>query len=194
MTDLSTDLAGQVAAAFDALADALAPLDDAAWDTPSLCAGWRVREVVAHMTMPARYDQPAYLAELELAAGDFTTLSETIARRDAALPSGTLVEQLRGRDLQQWTPPGGGELGALTHVVVHGLDATVPLGLGRPFADEAMCRVLDGLVAGGHQHFGVVLPDRLQATDLAWEHGTGTALRGSAADLVLRLTGRTVPG
>jgi uncharacterized protein (TIGR03083 family) len=83
MTDLSTDLAGQVAAAFDALADALAPLDDAAWDTPSLCAGWRVREVVAHVTMPARYDQPAYLAELELAAGDFTTLSETIARRDA---------------------------------------------------------------------------------------------------------------
>ena len=54
MTDLSIDLAGQVAAAFDALADALAPLDDAAWDTPSLCAGWRVREVVAHMTMPAR--------------------------------------------------------------------------------------------------------------------------------------------
>jgi uncharacterized protein (TIGR03083 family) len=194
MTDLSTDLAGQVAAAFDALADALAPLDDAAWDTPSLCAGWRVREVVAHVTMPARYDQPAYLAELELAAGDFTTLSETIARRDAALPSGTLVEQLRGRDLQQWTPPGGGELGALTHVVVHGLDATMPLGLGRPFTDEAMCRVLDGLVAGGHRHFGVVLPDRLQTTDLAWEHGTGAALRGSAADLVLRLTGRTVPG
>ena len=85
-------------------------------------------------------------------------------------------------------------IGALTHVVVHGLDATVPLGLGRPFADETMCRVLDGLVAAGHRHFGVVLPDQLQATDLAWDHGTGEALRGSAADLVLRLTGRTVPG
>ena len=27
----------------------------AVWDAPSLCEGWRTREVVAHMTMPARY-------------------------------------------------------------------------------------------------------------------------------------------
>lgn len=32
--------------------DLLADLDEAGWDHPSLCAGWRVREVVAHMTMP----------------------------------------------------------------------------------------------------------------------------------------------
>ena len=31
------------------LADAVAGLPGAAWDTPSLCAGWRVRDVVAHV-------------------------------------------------------------------------------------------------------------------------------------------------
>jgi len=36
------------------LADLLESLPDG-WDTPSLCAGWRVRAVVAHMTVPIRY-------------------------------------------------------------------------------------------------------------------------------------------
>jgi len=36
----------------------------AQWDTPSLCAGWRVREVVAHMTMAARYPEDELMAEL----------------------------------------------------------------------------------------------------------------------------------
>ena len=31
------------------LANAVADLPGAAWDTPSLCAGWRVRDVVAHV-------------------------------------------------------------------------------------------------------------------------------------------------
>jgi uncharacterized protein (TIGR03083 family) len=189
-----TDLPDQVAGAFDALADALAPLDEQAWDTPSLCAGWRIREVVAHVTMAARYDGPAYMSELEQAGGDFTTLSNTIASRDGALPTQTLVGQLREPAMQAWTPPGGGHLGALNHVVVHGLDATVPLGLARPFTDETMRTLLDSLVAGGHQHFGVALPEGLAATDLDWTSGTGEPLRGSAADLVLRLTGRQLAG
>ncbi len=33
-----------------ALADDLAALRDAQWDAASLCEGWSVRDVVAHMT------------------------------------------------------------------------------------------------------------------------------------------------
>ncbi len=54
MTD--SDLRPLVAAAYLELADLLDEAPESAWDTPSLCEGWRVREVVAHMTMPARYD------------------------------------------------------------------------------------------------------------------------------------------
>ena len=57
------------------------------WDAPSLCEKWRTREVVAHVTMPARYDGPAFMAELEAAGGDFTRLSDAIAARDGALPT-----------------------------------------------------------------------------------------------------------
>jgi len=37
------------------LADLLDELTPAQWDTPSLCAGWRVREVAAHMSQGFRY-------------------------------------------------------------------------------------------------------------------------------------------
>lgn len=190
-----TDLPNQVAAAYDALADALEPLDESAWDTASRCEGWRIRELVAHVTMPARYDGPAYLQELEAAGGDFTALSNTIAARDAELPTATLVGQLRDPGLQQWTPPGGGHIGALNHVVVHGLDATLPLGIERLYTDETMRTILDSLAAGGvHQRFGVALPERLEATDVDWEHGTGETVRATAGELVMLLTGRVGPG
>jgi len=74
---------------FLALADLLDTLPDERWDTPSLCAGWRVREVVAHMTMPARYSSDQFMAELQDCDGDFTRLSNVVAGRDAALPAGT---------------------------------------------------------------------------------------------------------
>jgi hypothetical protein len=34
------------------LVEVLAGLEPARWDAATLCAGWRVREVVAHITMP----------------------------------------------------------------------------------------------------------------------------------------------
>jgi hypothetical protein len=37
--------------------------------------------------------------------------------------------------------------GSLSHVVIHGLDVTVPLGLGRVGTDAAARTVLDQLVA-----------------------------------------------
>src|SRR5579872_4787538 len=63
------DLRPVVAASYDALADVLEAIGEDDWDTPSLCEGWRVREVVAHLTMPARYDEAAFMAELR--ARDF---------------------------------------------------------------------------------------------------------------------------
>ena len=189
------DLHAAVAAEFIWLADVLDGLADVAWDTPSLCAGWRVREVVAHMTMAVRYTPPEFYAELEACKGDFTLLSNRVAARDASLPTTTLVTNLRDEAMHAWTPPGGGPIGALSHVVIHGLDITVPLGVDRPAPDETVLAVLDHLtVAGGHANFGFDLSGlHLQATDMDWTFGAGKPTSGTAADLTLLISGRKLP-
>ena len=73
-----------VAAEFLALAGLLDSAAVAQWDTPSLCAGWRVREVIAHMTMAARYSEEEFMAELRRCDFDFGRLSNELAARDAA--------------------------------------------------------------------------------------------------------------
>ena len=184
-----------VAAEFVALADLLDSATDTQWDTPSLCAGWRVREVIAHMTMAARYPEDKFMAELRRCDFDFGRLSNEIASRDAALPSAELVANLRSDVMQHWTPPGGGYHGALNHVVVHGLDVTVPLGVPRRSPDSTIRVVLDDLTTGGiHERFGMGIDGRtLLATDIDWSYGSGPPLRGTAEDLALVLCGRTVP-
>jgi uncharacterized protein (TIGR03083 family) len=184
-----------VAAEFAHLADLLAAASDAQWDTPSMCAGWRVREVVAHLTMAARYSEAEFMAELRRCEFDFTRLSNEVATRDASLPTDELIANLRSGVMQRWTPPGGGYHGALNHVVIHGLDVTVPLGAPRTCPDETIRVILDDLTAGGgHARFGIVIDGRrLQAIDLDWSHGSGADLRGAAEDLALALCGRAVP-
>ena len=184
-----------VAAEFTGLADLLAAASPAQWDTPSLCAGWRVREVIAHLTMAARYSEAEFMTELRRCDFDFTRLSNEVASRDASLPADELVAGLRSDVMRHWTPPGGGYHGALNHVVIHGLDVTVPLGASCRSPDETIRVVLDDLTAGGgHAHFGIVIDNRrLDASDLDWSHGSGPVLRGAAADLALALCGRTVP-
>ena len=191
-----TSLQPAVAAEFASLAGLLAGASRAQWDTWSLCAGWRVREVIAHLTMAARYPEQEFMAELRRCDFDFTRLSNEIASRDANLPESQLVACLRSDVMKHWTPPGGGYHGALNHVVIHGLDVTVPLGVPRSCPDETIRVVLDDLTReGGHAHFGIAVDDRcLQASDLDWSYGSGAALRGEAGDLALALCGRAVPG
>ena len=185
-----------VAAEFVALAGLLESATEAQWDTPSLCAGWRVREVIAHMTMAARYSEEEFMAELRRCEFDFGRLSNEVAARDAELPASELVACLRSEVMQHWTPPGGGWRGALNHVVIHGLDVTVPLGVPRRSPDATIRVVLDDLTVGGVQaRFGTSIEGRsLQATDLDWSYGSGPAMRGPAELLAVVMCGRKVPG
>ena len=89
----STDLDLQAAVINDyvALADLLDGLPESGWDTPSSCDGWRVREVVAHLTMPARYSSEQFQAELRACEGNFTRLSNRVAEDLALLLCGRNV-------------------------------------------------------------------------------------------------------
>jgi uncharacterized protein (TIGR03083 family) len=196
-TALHTDaeLAAAVADEYGALADLLEASGAAVWEAPSLCEGWRTREVVAHMTMPARYSGPAFMAELEAAGGDFTRLSNTVAARDGELPAASLLGDLRSWVLHGWQPPGGGMEGALTHCVIHGLDIVEAVPLERRVPDERIARVLEIVAgAGGPTLFGVDLSGvQLRADDLDWRCGSGALVTGPAQALALVVCGRLLP-
>ena len=171
-------------------------LDDAppAWDAPTLCAGWQVRHVVAHVTMPARLSPEQFGAEMAAAGGDFAVLSDTVAARDAALPAEALLGALRSPTLHAWQPPGGGAAGALSHAVIHSLDVTVALDRPPVAPAAAVVAVLDSLTAGGGAWFGIDLDGvRLEATDTDWSDGDGDVVRAGSGELVALLSGRTLP-
>jgi uncharacterized protein (TIGR03083 family) len=192
--DIDPRLQAYVAAVYTALAGVLERLPDEAWGTASLCEGWRVREVVAHTTMPVRYDEASFMEELRIRNFDFGRLSNDVAARDGALAPGTLLAQLNDRTLHHWVPPKGGSHGALNHAVIHALDVTVALGVELPMPPGALETVLDDLVGGAHAYFGTAVTGRrFEATDIDWSHGTGSPVVGPASSLALALCGRRLP-
>jgi uncharacterized protein (TIGR03083 family) len=178
------------------LAEVLAGLPAPGWDEPTLCAGWRVREVVAHITMPFRFSGRRFALELAKSRGRFNEMADRVARRDAAAMSpGDLTGALRSNTGHPWKPPGGGYTGALAHDLIHGLDITVPLGLAGPVPEERLRLVLPASLSDRSvKFFGTDLDGiELRAQDMDWALGSGAPLTGTAADLLLVMCGRMLP-
>ena len=184
-----------IAAERGELAGVLAGLTPEQWDAPSLCEGWRVREVAAHIVMAFRYSTWQVLSGMVMARGSFNRMADRAARSDAeSLSPEELTAVLKENVDHPWKPPGGGYEGALSHDLIHGLDITVALGLDRAVPADRLRFVLDGVNPRQVKYFGVDLAGiTLQADDLDWSYGTGTPLTGSAQDLLLVLCGRKLP-
>jgi uncharacterized protein (TIGR03083 family) len=189
------DLAAAIAAERRELAGVLGRLPPGAWDEPTLCDGWRVREVVAHITMPFRYPAPRFAFELARSRGNFNRMAERCARRAAAASAAELTAALRDNAEHPWKPPGGGLVGALTHDMIHGLDITVALGIDRAVPAGRLAIVLDSVTtARSLKFFGTSLSGiQLRATDTGWTFGSGTPVTGAAQDLALAVCGRQLP-
>ncbi|MEU1133073.1 maleylpyruvate isomerase family mycothiol-dependent enzyme [Streptomyces sp. NPDC005900] len=155
-TPTESRIRAEIAAQRRELADVFDRLHGSQWNAPSLCAGWRVREVVAHMSLGFRHSLPRTLWELAKARGSLHRMTDRCARADAAaFTTEDLTAQIRDNAHHPWTPPVGGYTSALGHDVVHGLDVTVALGLDRRVPPERV-RLL--LVAFGRK----VPPGRLR--------------------------------
>lgn len=196
MSAATAEVADHVAAELSELADLLAILPDVAWDAPSLCPGWRVREVVAHLTLPMHASAPVVVLGLLRARFRWDVLADRRARLDARQTPEQLLTALRAPRMQAWTPPGGGATGALVHAVIHGLDITEGLQLDRRPPTARTRIVLDGLTAPRSlTHFGVALEGlQLRAEDTDWSYGTGRVVSAPAVDLALILSGRQPAG
>ncbi|TDB97998.1 maleylpyruvate isomerase family mycothiol-dependent enzyme [Actinomadura sp. 7K534] len=188
----SARLIGETRAERERLAGILGDLTPEQWDMPSLCDGWRVREVLAHMTMPYRTKAIGVLAGLVRAGFSFNRYAEREARSTTQkMSDAELLDLLRRNVDHPWRPPGGGEAGALSHDVIHGLDITEPLGLP-PAPAERLALVLASTKPRQLKYFGVDLGGRkLTATDSDAVVGDGpTVVAMTSKDILLVATGR----
>jgi uncharacterized protein (TIGR03083 family) len=174
----------------NALLELLGELTPDQWNAPSLCAGWRVRDVVSHLLMPYELSPPRFLAGLVANRFDFDRMANAWALRDHRTAS-ELTAALRARG--KFRVPGAGPEGELTHMVIHGLDIAYPLGKSYAVPPEAANLTLDQLFSPRAR--GLVDADRLAGlsfatTDTGWQHGEGPRVEAPAASLILTIANR----
>ena len=177
-----------------ALIDDLVGLTDAQWAHPSLCEGWTVHDVAAHLVDNAMATRRGILLAMVRARFDFDRQNAHGAARERRTTPAETLDRLREVALRTTTP--GAPLDSrLVEEVVHGEDIRRPLGITRSYPREAVLRALAyqahtwvGL-GGAKQHVAGL---RLVATDHGVSLGEGTEVRGPAVSLLLAVSGRTI--
>jgi uncharacterized protein (TIGR03083 family) len=177
-----------------ALADLADGLTDAQLATASLCEGWTVKDVVAHLAGTLTGTLWGFAGALVLGRFSFARANTRMTRAAARAPIGELTATLRERADDHFVPPGMDWTAPLTDTMVHREDVAVPLGLPSDRPVDSWRYALDFLVSGRARR-GFVrgpLPGvRLVATDLDWTHGDGVQVSGPASALALAVSGRT---
>ncbi len=184
-----------IAAERRALADLLTTLTEEQWATPSLCAGWTVRHVAAHLMAGPTGSWAGFLRAMVRARGSFDRANHLLADDRARLPAATLAADLRENAGSRFTPPGMDWHAPLTDLLVHRLDITVPLGLdhGRPLDpwSDALGLLTSRRAAPAFLPRG--LPELTYvATDTDWSRGTGPRVEGPVEAVALAITRRPV--
>ncbi|BBH69026.1 hypothetical protein ACTI_57110 [Actinoplanes sp. OR16] len=179
-----------------AVAGLLDDLSPGEWDTPSLCAGWTVRDVAAHLTL-----QQLGFRDLGLLLKD--------RQRDMD----GMIREMAKRRARDWSPeriradiretahrrkrnPGVTPIETLTDLLVHGQDIAIPLSRSFPMPVEAATvatqRCLTMRMPPPLPASKALRGLRLVATDVDWAHGDGPELRGPIGVLLLTACGRMV--
>jgi uncharacterized protein (TIGR03083 family) len=191
MARMSVDIWPVVHAERRALADDLAGLAPEQWRTPSLCAGWRVHDVLAHLVATAKETPRGFLAGMVGSGFRIDRLTEKrIAEERSGGPAATLAA-FRAVATATSAPPGP-RLSWLGEMLVHAEDIRRPLGIRHAYPLAAVTEVTafyagsNVLIGGKRRVAGLTL----QATDTDWSHGTGPLVAGSAVALMLATTGR----
>ncbi|MEU4411004.1 maleylpyruvate isomerase family mycothiol-dependent enzyme [Streptosporangium sp. NPDC023963] len=175
------------------LAALLGELEDHEWAVASLCPGWTVHDVAAHMTLSTHTLFLDTLRGVIRTRGDINRVFADQARdRAARFGPAELVAQLRETAGSRRRGLGSRPLDTLVDVLVHGQDIARPLGRVREMPAERAVAGLGRVLGTGF--YGAprrLRGTRLVATDLDWAAGEGPdEVRGPAGDLLLLATGR----
>lgn len=174
------------------LLDQLAPEE---WLAQSLCDGWTIRDVVAHLTLVTRETRWEFFSNVIRARGNFDRMNAETARATARQFSPSeLVERLRATADSNRRAPMSDAVDPLIDILVHGQDITQPLGRSHPMPPRHVLPALDRAVTshwyGSKKRFDGVT---LVATDIPWQWGSGSReVRGTAGELLMIAMGRNI--
>jgi uncharacterized protein (TIGR03083 family) len=188
----TSELRREVARLRCQFADRIEGTNETAWNSPSWCEGWLVRDVLAHLVRNAENTNISLLGDLIRGGMRPDRAVSNAAKRLGDVPVPELTDRLRTaaeRRLHEQGSQGGMALG---DVLVHSADAFRPLGFdveapptdARPVLDAywRTARIVFHARPPRHRH--------LIATDLDWNRGSGPEVRGKAIDLVLLVANR----
>jgi uncharacterized protein (TIGR03083 family) len=164
------------------------------WDAPSLCAEWRIRDVLAHLTAGAEgaFGLRAVLAGMLRHGFDYNRWVAADGRARGRQDPVLVLAALRSAADRRRAAPGPRRVRGLMHVLVHGQDMCRPLGIRRDLPEAHLVAVADFVKDDVHI-FGAkkrIAGLKLTATDVEWSHGQGPEVTGPAEALVMTMAGR----
>lgn len=177
--------------AFADLADSLTP---AQWDQASLCDGWKVRDVVAHLNEGSVLTGGKAFLTAAKYGFRINTMLDREARKDGARPTDELRKDMRASIGMRRKPPGTKPADLVMETIVHQQDVRRAIGSKRDYPADALKLSLDRAAGMGN----ALLPGKkraaglhLRATDLDWEHGEGDEIAGPGEALLMAMAGRS---
>jgi uncharacterized protein (TIGR03083 family) len=168
-------------------------LDDTQLATQSLCAGWDVKTVAAHL-VSVFADGFWTFQWTALRRASLARAIDELARRRAQASASEIAARLRRDADYALSPPLFGPLDPLADILVHGGDIRIPLGL--PFSPDPRQAALALDFLTRPLRFGFVPLGRLRgiflrASDIDQTWGAGAEIRGPVGALMMSVCGRT---
>ncbi|MDT5079289.1 MAG: hypothetical protein QOJ80_3926 [Mycobacterium sp.] len=189
---MSTDEKSLMDMAYDErtdLAGFLESLTPQEWHMSSLCEKWTVKDVVAHMIS---YEELSPLGLMKrFAKGRVVRANEVGVAEFASLSPQELMQFLSRHLRPQGLTAGFGGMIALVDGTVHHQDIRRALGHPRTVPVDRLERILP--LVPGNPRLGAgrrIRGLRLEATDVAWQHGEGPEVSGAGEALLMAMTGR----
>src|SRR5690348_3096493 len=158
-----------------AIADLIDTLNPSQLATASLCAGWDVKTVAAHLVSVLADGFWGFQA-MAVRRGGIHRGIDALARRRARSSAADIAAALRLGADHRLSPPVTGPLSGLTDVLVHGGDIRIPLGIPFDPDPELVSLALDFLTgrrALAFVPFGRLRGIGLRADDVDRSWGRG---------------------
>ncbi len=172
-------------------ADMLASLSPEQWTADTLCKGWNVRSVAAHIMVASEQSTGRFMKGLISSGFRFNVMTDRDVRGAARLSPGDIVAHIRARTTTTNKPPAPA-MAMLGEVVVHGTDIREPLAIADNTSSEAKLACLN-MFKGSN--FPVpakrtITGLRLRATDADWTYGDGPEVAGPMLALLMAMVAR----